>query len=291
MNTDHELWNKLYDDDEFEYVRFIAFHYYPDYLEEPMCIPADLPPLDEVPVATEEETKLTCIGIREDGFAIFRDIQTGKKEFIFKEDDYYGNEDIQQALELIGLEPKKFWHALLYIHYMAERDNTDCVPVSPSVHEQIKELYLALNEEGTTVTIKRRGKAPFVIKDPDVKKFIVEFLQAGDKKYVPLRNPSYTGGLVHHTADKEDVGLCWQIYDEYCAFKLLFDRFCTDKDRPPRVAGQRGSRNKDLLVSRIIYMTRLVEDERYLDSPNPLHAIKKRCSETPRPRMDSGLFN
>lgn len=291
MNTDSELWNQLYDLDKYEYVRYIAFHYYPDYLEEPMVISADVPPIEEVEDVSAEEAELTCIGITLSGFTIFRDIQTGKKEFIFDEEDYYGNVDIQQSLQLIGLDPEKFWHALLYIHYMAELENTDCVPLSPSVHEQVKELCLALNEEGTTVTIKRRGKAPFVIDDSAVKEFIVSFLQYGDERYVRLWHPTYTGRLVHHTADKEDVGLCWQIYDEYCAFKLLFDHFCTDKNLPSRVAGQKGSRNKDLLVSRIIYMTRLVEDERYLDSPNPLHSIKNKCSEMPRPRKDSGLFN
>ena len=290
MNTDSELWNQLCNLDKYEYVRYIAFHYYPDYLEEPMVISADVPPIEEVGEVSAEEAELTCIGITQSGFTIFRDIQTGKKEFIFDEEDYYGNVDIQQSLQLIGLDPEKFWHALLYIHYMAELENTDCVPLSPSVHEQVKELCSALDEEGTTVTIKRPGKKPYVISESDVKKFIVKFLQYGDQKYAPLGNPTYTGRRVNHKVDPKDVGLQWQIYDEYCAFKLLFDRFCTDKGLPKRVAGQTGCRSKDLLVSRILYMTRLVEHELYLDSTNPLHAIKKKCTETPRPKMDSGLF-
>ena len=291
MSTDQDLWNKLYDDEKYEYVRFIAFHYYPEYQEEPICIPADLPPLDEVQNAPEQEdSELTCIGIREDGFSIFRDIQTKKKKFRFKKEDFYDNEAIQETLGLIGIDPDKLWHALLYIHSMAERNNKGCVPCLPSVHEQIEDLYSALSEDGTTVTIKRKGKAPYVIDDPSVKKFIIQFLQHGDKKYVSLWNPTYVGRSVLFNKERKDVGLQWRIYDEYQALILLFKKFCTDQDLPPRVAGQEGSRNKDLLISRIIYMTQLVEDESYLDKPDRIHAIKDKCTKAPRPKMDSGFF-
>ena len=141
MNTDQELWNQLYDDDEFEYVRFIAFQYYPEYLEEPAVYPYELPPIDELGTESSEPEELTCCGIRHDGFVPFRDIQTGKKQFSFTREDY-DNEEIQRTLELIGLDKDKFWHALLYIHYIAELWNTDCVPMEPSIHDEIADLIL-----------------------------------------------------------------------------------------------------------------------------------------------------
>ena len=290
MNTDQELWHKLYDEDEYEYVSFIALRYYGDY-DIPMCIPAELPPLEDLAyISMGEEEAPSLLGIGQDGFVIFRDIETGKKEFRFGEDDYYRNEDIQLTLRLIGLDPQKFWHALLYIHSMAEKNNTDCFSLLPSIHERIEDLYSALEEDGTIVTIKRQGKAPFVIDDSETKEFVAYFLRYGDEKYAGLNNPTYVGRSYNMSAGLRDVGLQWQIYEEYVAFKLLFDKYCTDKDLPARVAGQEGSRSKDLLVSRILYMTRLVDDERYLTSVDPIHSIKDKCLHGARPKSSSGLF-
>ena len=290
MSTDQELWNKLYDAEEFEYVSFIAFHYYPDYLETPMVIPADLPPIEEIGDKRDMPEKLTCIGIEHSGFVPFRDIQTGKKEFIFHREDYDRNEEIQQTLELIGLDKDKFWHALLYIHYLAELWNTDCVPMRPSVHDEITDLIQALKEEKTLVTIKRKGKNPYTISNPETSKCLVTFLEYGDRKYSATDIPTYTGRAILLNELPKDVGLRWQIYDEYCMFKLLFDKYCTDKSHPKRVGNQKGKRDKDLLISRLLYMTRLVEDKRYLDSKSPLHAIKLACSRERRPLMNSGIF-
>lgn len=290
MYTDQELLNKLYDDDEFEYVRFIAFQYYPDYLETPMVLPVELPSIEEIDDVSDEPEELTCIGIQQSGFVPFRDIQTGKKEFVFHRDDYDENEDIQLALTLIGLDKDKFWHVLLYIHYLAERWNTDCVPELPSVHEDIKDLIHALKEEKTLVTIKRRGKKPYSISNPVTLKCLVAFLEYGDGKYSATKIPTYTGRMICHLEMPKDVGLRWQIYDEYCMFKLLFDKYCTDKGRPRRIGGQKGKRDKDLLISRILYMTRLVEDERFLVDRSALHAIKLACSRERRPLMGSGIF-
>jgi hypothetical protein len=292
MKTEAKLYDLLYNEDAYEYVRYIAFWYYPEYAEEPDVYPADLPSIDEVVNMPDDsiESELTCIGIRHDGFKIFREIVTGEKKFVFKRTDYENDLNIQRSLKLIGLNPEKFWHALLYIHYMAEMNNTDCVPVLPSVHDRVEDLFLALGEDGTKVSIKRPGKRAVVIDEPTAKKFMAEFLRFGDKHYVRLWNPTYTGRRVCHLENPKDVGLRWQIYDEYRAFMLLFDKYCTDKDLPKRVAGQVGSRDKDLLVSRILFMTRLVEDQHFRDSTGPLHSIKKKCQDNPHPMKSAGLF-
>ena len=74
MKTEAKLNDLLYNEDAYEYVRYIAFRYYPEYAEEPDLYPADLPPIDEVVNMPDDSigSELTCIGIRDDGFKIFR---------------------------------------------------------------------------------------------------------------------------------------------------------------------------------------------------------------------------
>ena len=290
MITEQELWNKLYDDDEFEYVRYIAFQYYSEYLEEPMVIPADLPPIEEIGHVSDEPEKLTCIGIRHEGFTPFRDIQTGKITFLFNREDYDRNEVIQQTLTLIGLDKDKFWHALLYIHYLAERWNKRCVPLKPSVHDEVYDLIQALREEKTTVTIKRKGKKAYAITNHLTRECLAVFLEYGDSKYSHVNNPTYSGRTLLHMENALDQNWKWQIFDEYNAFMELFKKYCTDGALPSRVKRQKGYRDKDLFVSRLLYFSGLVTDYSYWLMRDRLHAIKCYCQANQRPLMTSGLL-
>ena len=290
MLSDKELNDLLYYSDEFEYVRYVAFYYYPEYADETLSYPMQLPSIDElVNTPTQSEDEPTCIGIRNDGFRIFSDIQTGKHQFAFSREEYDDNVDIQQSLDLIGLDKDKFWHALLYIHYMAEINNTDCVPLFPSIHDEVKEIYTALSENGAVVKISRPGQRAITISRSETKNFVYSVLEFFDRKTCEQNNPTYNGRILDFSAAKEDVGARWQIYDEYRALMLLFKKYCTDKEVPRRSAGQTGSRNKDLLISRIFYFTRLTEDERFMDSCSPLHSIKNVCKKTRRPLRSDGF--
>ena len=219
-------------------------------------------------------------------YRMFYQIQTGEIEFPFTREDYDKNTDIQNSLALIGLDPDKFWQALLYIHAVAFAKNTDVVPVDLSVQDRIEDLISAIGEDGTgvSITIKRPGRKTTVITDPQTMWILSLFLQNGNKKCSLLNMMEYTGSAF--SIDPMDLGTKWRIYDEYCAFKSIFKRFCTDGDLPKRVSKQKGSRDKDLLISRILYMTKVVNDEQYTKSRNLLHAIVDKCQKTERPRCD-----
>lgn len=220
------------------------------------------------------------------GFRVFYDIQVGKTEFPFSKDDYEANTEIQTSLKLIGLDPDKFWEAIRYIHALAFIRSVDVTPIEPSVQERINDIIDGLSEEGTTVTIARGGKNPVVIEDPTTKRFLRLFLQHEDALFSVLNLSEYTGQTLLASAGKKDVGLQWQIFDEYNAFMSIFKTFCTDKDLPPRVSGQEGSRDKVLLISRILYFTKVVDDEKYLSSKNPLKSRIDKCKTSPRPKVD-----
>ncbi len=224
-----------------------------------------------------------------EGFRLFYHIQIERTQFPFSKESYDANTDIQTSLKLIGLDPDKFWEAIRYIQALAFIRNVDVTPLESSVRERINDLIDGLSEEGTTVTIARGGKNPVVIEDPTTKRFLRLFLQHEDALFSVLNFSEYTGRTLLVNAEKKDVGLQWQIFDEYNAFMSIFKTFCTDKDLPPRVAGQDGSRDKVLLISRILYFTKVVDDEKYLSSKNPLKSRIDKCKKSPRPKV-SGEF-
>ena len=217
------------------------------------------------------------------GFRLFYKIQVGEIVFPFSKEQYEENTDIQNSLALKGLDPEKFWQAMLYIHAMAKLRKNNAVPVIPTVQERIQDIIDALSDPNSSVRIDRPGKKPLTIDDEMTKEFLSRFLKDEDEQYSILNDPSYTGGT--WSMDKAEVGARWQIYDVYYAYDKIFDNFCTDMGLPKRVANQKGSRDKVLLVSRILYFTGVVKDGKYLYSKDPLKSVLNHCSESPRPKL------
>ena len=75
--------------------------------------------------------------------------------------------------------------------------------------------------------------------------------------------------------------------DFYEAVSSVIELFRNDKGLPTRVAGQVGSRDKNLLISRLLYLVRLTESKAFLDNTNSIKGLKKYWRKTPRPLMDS----
>ena len=222
------------------------------------------------------------------GFRQFYLIQSGKVEFPFSKEEYDKNEDIQDSLALIGLDPDKFWEAIRYIYHIALMRNSDVVSVYSSVHDRIKNLISALNDDNAEVciTIKRPGKKTTTL-DSKTLAYINVFLQHEDNLLSFFNLPEYTASEFDIGADKsKDLALRWFIYDQYLAYKSVFDTFCTDAELPKRRSGQKGTRDKDLIISRLLYFTKTTNDKWYLDSRDPLRSIVSKCSKETRPLCD-----
>ncbi len=293
MSPEKVLLDHFREDDVYEYVRYIAFKYYPDYADQPDIYDADLPPVETLANALmeegEEQAEPAIIGC-ERGFSIFKRIQEGKATFFFTKEDYYGNTSLQNSIKAIGLDAEKFWHVILFIHHMAEMENINCKPMKPSRHDNIVDLISALRADGTDVIIKARGKKPVTIEDKDTKHTAAVFLEYCDNLYTKGNNPTYTGREIMLTMADDDQGLNWQMYDEYVAFMKVFSKFCRDANQPTRVKGQNCTRDKDWIISRLLYFTKVTPNKRFWDNRNAIHAVKHYCETHRRPLMDSGLL-
>ena len=274
----------------YEYVRTLAARYYPDY-NTPDFQPADLPDLDEIEnISKEDDEEPALIGYSH-GLDILEKIVAGETNFPFSREDYDNATAVLESLDAIGLDREKFWLALQFVYFRARERNTNCVPVMPSVHNRISDIISALKDNRTVISIKRPGKKVYAIEDPETRKFLIAMLSFGDAKYSSLKNPTYTGYTILTKEIPKELKQQWWMMDIYDALMFLFDKYCTDKNLPSFASSKRGLRNKTLLISRLIYLMRLTEDESFLDLPNALKLVKKKCDENPRPMMDSGWYN
>lgn len=285
MTYDDIEANSLYD-----YVRLLAFKYYPDYLL-PDMYDAELPSLEEIAnVQLHEEEEPIVIGYSK-GIDILEKIEAGTAGIPFTREDYDNATSVLESLDAIGLDREKFWLALQFVYYWARERNTNCVPVEPSVQDRIRDLINALVDSRTILSIKRPGKRVYALEDEETRKVLVAMLTYGDAQYCRMNNPTYNGRSLLIMEPPKELKLDWWMMDMYNAFKELFTQFCTDKDMPSFSSSRRGLRNKDVLISRLIYLTRLTEDERFLDDADMLKLVKAECKRNPRPMMSSGFFN
>lgn len=294
MNPEKALFDRFREDPEFEYVRFLAFKYFPDYADQPDMYDYELPPMDTLVDAFSEEEepeqKEPAIIGCERGFTLFKRIQEGKATFFFTKEDFLENASLQGSINAIGLDPEKFWNAILFIHHMAEMENINCRPLKPSIHDNVKDLIAALRAEGTDVIIKARGKKPVTIDDLDTKGVVAYFLEYCDGFYAKQNSPTYTGRQVLINAEDDDQGVNWQMYDEYKAFTDIFNKYCKDDDLPTRVKGQTCTRDKDWIISRILFFTKVTPNKRFWKDRDAMRSVKHYCETHKRPLKSSGLL-
>lgn len=211
-------------------------------------------------------------------------IQTEDCDFPFTREDFDADTDIQKTLALVGLDPDKFWQAVLFIHALTYRKNTGVLDVEPSQHELISDFIDALWDDDCEVTVSRPAKRTMTL-ESKTRYMVAYILQYGDQFLANLRFPDYIGGTVLTSGNTSDTSLRWRIFDEYNAYKAVFKKYCNDADQPKRIAVQDGSRDKDLLISRLLFLTGIVDDEAFLESRDRLRGIIDKCKKARRPNV------
>ena len=257
--------DEFYESGIYDYARFLAFSYYADF-------------------TVDNNGEEFCCGCTDEGLQLFVDIRKGTAIFPFSKEKYDSNTDVQNSLAALGLDPEKFWHALLYAYHEAESQNTDCIQLKPAVQEHIKAILDVLKQEGAKITVQN-SDTKYVVSDENALDFIREMLEQGDcanrgnGAYVLRRGPLL--------GPRDDIAVSWQMEDFYESMSRVIEKYRTDEELPPRVAGQVGSRDKKLLISRLLYMVRLTESKAYLNNTNSINGLKNYWRNTSRPLKSS----
>lgn len=270
MLQSSEILNEFYDDPKLDYVRFVAFKYMPDMEQD----------------NNGEWFTSGC----QTGADIWGAIRKGTARFPFERSDYDNNVEIQKSLNLIGLDKECFWNALLFIHHMWESKFYDCHPVLDSDQQLLEQFKTDVTQDGTSLFIKpHRGKS-FKI-DSRLQNILIGLVVQRLKDAEGIFDPAFSGNPVDLADDhRMEPGVSWQIYNEYKTYHELFDNYCTDAKKPKRIKGQEGSRNKDLLISRIIYLTGLTRNNKFNETVDALHSVVQKCKRGKEPQTAASRY-
>ena len=126
--------------------------------------------------------------------------------------------------------------------------------------------------------MEKDGKVVSRIKDRKVIEFMANGIFEHGKQH--LDDVEFVGQpLSRDEADRETGGVSHRMCFESELYLYIIDRYRTDKDMPRRVKNSIGSRDKLLLVSRLMHMTGLTKIQAFNDSADRIKAIRKQYKD------------
>ena len=257
--TKHEFGKQFYEDPLYEYVRELALYRMADSDE---CGPLD-----------------TSIAGEDMMWAILN----GKVDFNFTRENYDDREDIQNSIKAIGLDVDKFWELVRFINYYGHCKFNKAQYLLPSKRDRIVSFLEGLLEndavkQGVSLVAKKGGKTLGKIDDLPTIEFLVEGIISHCKNH--MDNVEFVGHSISRNEDDKSIGgLAHRICFEAEQYQFVFDKFCKDGGMPKRVKNPIGSRDKVLLISRLMYLTKLTDNPKFNDSSDSLKGIRNQYKD------------
>ena len=215
-----------------------------------------------------------------EGLDIMWSVESGYSGLPFKRQDYDINENIQDSLALMGLDPDKFWELMRFIHTYSDSKFTDGIQLEESLFDTMIRFGESLNNDSAEITVKIKDKKLFQLAQNKFNICLYEAIYDYCKKRID--DPGFRGSAISlDENERVERDPSVQIYDEYHSFEYIIDKFRQDKGLPTRVKGQKGSRNVKLLISRLMYFTGLTNNKVFNEDVNALKGIINKYKDKP----------
>ena len=203
-----------------------------------------------------------------------RGIFEGRIRFPFNKEDYDRNTDIQDSLTALGIDSEKFWYAVLFIHHFAEDKCLNSVELPKSTtREDIVSLLECLKEENAKVTFESKDRQPYTINRKLVLNILLEMLSMGYEAIKDREYLDYAPVDLKVLEKEKEYSVSHQIVYEAKAYKSLLEKISRPKSEVKDF--RKGSRDKLLLISRLMYFTRLTRNESYLSGTDSIKGLLK----------------
>lgn len=202
-------------------------------------------------------------------------------EYHFKYIDYKNDSDIQNTLTALGIDTELFWYYLLFIYDYTYNKCANGVLVKESPIEQIQNLIDAIyenieggeyrnqkNKNEVKLTFSVKGKRNIVIDNPRALNHLANVCNEN------MRSKSYSKSLIGRPIlmeKRKTDPMSVFMYDFAHIMTNFFNE--TVKKTPRRKKGTNVSLSRTLLVSRLIYFTKINCNKSLLESED----IVKQC--------------
>ncbi len=191
----------------------------------------------------------------------------------FKYEEYINYKEIQDTLKGLKLDPEKFWYLLLFIFDYACCACFQTLSHREPANKQIEKLIKAINEnKSAKLTLSIEDKK-IVIDEPHVLKYISSILDKG----LDRDNFMYNHILLSDTSkttEKSDTFLIGLFAETFLEF--------LNQNVKVKVRAKKGSQvsySKLLLISRLVYFTKLSKNDKFKDADETLKGCIKQYKD------------
>ena len=204
-----------------------------------------------------------------------------------KEKIYMESKEVQETIKAFGLDSTKFWYLCLMVKDYVDSRTNDVIKLNPTHRAELAGLIEELDKlhpkfENHTISCVGTGELyvkigknkKFTIKDGVTLSLInaaVSFLLGYSKKYINLLDSSSL-----NFNERESMPLIYHIY----LFNYYLSWFLKDIKG---IKGIYASKDKSLLISRMIYILGISDDKRYYqeytESGDKLNFLKQNLSK------------
>ena len=219
-------------------------------------------------------------------FIIFwQSYMTGSIKQPFTKKDYLGNKRIINSVKAFGLDVEKFWILILYVYYYVTNHLVKGVTIEDNskelfAHKLMKQIEAYENKD-IEITIKCENKK---IKISEIgKDAILLMLKEGYEKL--YKNAS--GHSIKTSTDKAQFSASYQMKMAVQKFEYVFRYLDETLNLIHTDTPAKGSLNKMLLFSRIIYFYKWTPNKNFLDDESSLRGVLKAYKDKPIPRTFS----
>ena len=217
------------------------------------------------------------------GRAFIQALINEKISFRFTRNEYDGSAHLQESIKALGLDAEKLWYAILFAVHFTESKFIDVMVEQKPVIDQMKEISDALKLDGAVLSVKcndrLKAKAGLRIVLNNIARAIddeCERQKDNPHLTVPFYSPDSTGKASKVSATPQMAFatrmLLW-----------LFGEVCQDKqeeksDDKPVKKFSRGAKNRLMLASRIMFLTKMTSNKSFLISAEAIKGILSSAS-------------
>ena len=219
-------------------------------------------------------------------FIIFwQSYMTGSIKQPFTKKDYLGNKRIINSVKAFGLDVEKFWILILYVYYYVTNHLVKGVTIEDNskelfAHKLMKQIEAYENKD-IEITIKCENKK---IKISEIgKEAILLMLKEGYEKLYK----NALGYSIKMSNDKAQLSVSYQMKMAVQKFEYVFRYLDETLNLIHTDTSAKGSLNKMLLFSRIIFFYGWTPNKNFLKDESSLRGVLKAYKNKPIPRTFS----
>lgn len=205
------------------------------------------------------------------GGTAFHDMRVKGYKFPFTKKSYDENEDIQNDLARLHLDPEAFWEALKLLHYLADIRLNNAFQYKPSQKEIASEAVSFLDTQGSSIVIRKGNGRKLEISDAAIVSYIRTCFEESpfyhDQSGIRIANLS--------PSSRRSASFSERISYEAQALMRLFEK----ESKPEFDKMGRRYRCPLLLISRLMFFTNLTSNEESLVSSDWIKGILRSYPE------------